>query len=121
VADEVGERMARLETSTADLRDDVKDNRQRIEQVSDKALSASQWTLENRRLDERAAGHLSRIVALEKARADDQEAERVRREKAADQRRSDKRLIVTLAVTAFVGPLLILLVTVLINLRGIGG
>jgi len=121
VADEVGERMARLETTTADLRDDVRDNRQRIDQVNEKALSAAQWALEKSRLDDRAGGHLARIAALESARTKDREAKDEDARKAAAQRASDKRLIVTLAVSAFVGPLLILLFTVLINLRGLGG
>lgn len=103
MADEptLGEVARRLEAIHADLKEDFRDLATRL----DKKVSVERYEIERRTADDVHRQLIERIAAIEQDRR-----------KAEDQRRADRRLV----LTALVAPVLILVLQLYLTARGAG-
>jgi hypothetical protein len=114
VADEptLGEVVRRLEAIHADLKEDLREYGARL----DKKVSIERYELERRGADEVHRLVIERVTAIEAAREREKRDADLERRKIEDQRRADKRLI----LTGLIVPVLIVILQVYLSTRGAG-
>ena len=114
MADEptLGEVARRLEAIHADLKEDLREYGARLE----KKVSVERYELERRTADEVHRQLLERITAIEAERVQEIRDDELARRKIEDQRRADRRLI----LTGLVVPVLLVLLQVYLAARGAG-
>jgi hypothetical protein len=107
-----GELARRLEAIHQDLKEDFRELAKRL----DAKVSLERYELERRNRDEVHVQMMERITAIETARQKERQDADVVRQKAEDQRRSDRRLI----FSALIVPVLIVLLQAYLAARGAG-
>jgi hypothetical protein len=107
-----GELARRLEAVHQDLKEDFRELAKRL----DAKVSLERYELERRNRDEVHVAMMERIQAIETARQKEKEDARQARQKSADDRRADRRLI----FSALVVPVLIVLLQAYLAARGAG-
>jgi hypothetical protein len=114
VADEptLGEVVRRLEAIHADLKEDLREYGTRL----DKKVSVERYELERRGADEVHRQVIERVAAIEAAREREKRDSDLERRKIEDQRRADKRLI----LTGLIVPVLLVLLQVYLTAKGAG-
>lgn len=114
MADEptLGEVVRRLEAIHADLKEDLREYGARL----DKKVSIERYELERRGADEVHRLVIERVTAIEAAREREKRDADLERRKIEDQRRADKRLI----LTGLIVPVLIVILQVYLSTRGAG-
>ena len=114
MADEptLGEVVRRLEAIHADLKEDLREYGTRL----DKKVSVERYELERRGADEVHRLVIERVTAIEAAREREKRDADLERRKIEDQRRADKRLI----LTGLIVPVLIVILQVYLSTRGAG-
>lgn len=114
MADEptLGEVVRRLEAIHADLKEDLREYGARLE----KKVSIERHDIERRTADEVHRQMIERMTAIEAERAQAIRDDELERRKIEDQRRADRRLI----LTGLIVPVLIVLLQVYLSTRGAG-
>lgn len=114
MADEptLGEVARRLEAIHADLKEDLREYGARL----DKKVSVERYELERRTADEVHRQLIERVAAIEAERLQEIRDDELARRKVEDQRRADRRLI----LTGLIVPVLIVLLQVYLSARGAG-
>jgi len=114
VADEptLGEVVRRLEAIHADLKEDLREYGTRLE----KKVSIERHDVERRAADDVHRQVIERVTAIEADRIREKRDAELERRKIEDQRRADKRLI----LTGLIVPVLIVLLQVYLSARGAG-
>lgn len=114
MADEptLGEVVRRLEAIHADLKEDLREYGARLE----KKVSIERHDIERRTADEVHRQMIERMTAIEAERAQAIRDDELARRKIEDQRRADRRLI----LTGLIVPVLIVLLQVYLSTRGAG-
>jgi ABC-type uncharacterized transport system involved in gliding motility auxiliary subunit len=114
VADEptLGEVARRLEAIHADLKEDLREYGARLE----KKVSVERYELERRGADEVHRQLIERVTAIETERVQEIRDDELERRRVEDQRRADRRLI----LTGLIVPVLIVLLQVYLSTRGAG-
>jgi hypothetical protein len=107
-----GELARRLEA----VHQDLKENFREIAQRLDAKVSVERYEIERRNRDDVHVAIIERIAAIETARAEEQRKAQEARQKAADDRRADRRLI----FSALVVPVLIVLLQAYLAAKGAG-
>lgn len=108
----LGEVVRRLEAIHADLKEDLREYGARL----DKKVSIERYELERRGADEVHRLVIERVTAIEAAREREKRDADLERRKIEDQRRADKRLI----LTGLIVPVLIVILQVYLSTRGAG-
>ncbi|MWA08718.1 hypothetical protein [Streptomyces sp. BA2] len=108
----LGEVARRLEAIHADLKEDLREHGARL----DKKVSVERYELERRTADEVHRQLIERMTAIEAERLQAIRDDELARRKVEDQRRADRRLI----LTGLIVPVLIVLLQVYLSTRGAG-
>ncbi|MFF1709332.1 hypothetical protein [Streptomyces sp. NPDC058268] len=114
MADEptLGEVARRLEAIHADLKEALREHGARL----DKKVSVERYELERRGADDVHRQLIERVAAIEAERVQAIRDDELARRKVEDQRRADRRLI----LTGLIVPVLIVLLQVYLSTRGAG-
>ena len=108
----LGEVARRLEAIHQDLKEDLREYGARL----DKKVSVERYELERRTADDVHRQVIERVAAIESARAQEKRDVEAERRKREDERRADRRLV----LTGLIVPVLLILLQVYLASRGAG-
>ncbi|WPO70187.1 hypothetical protein [Streptomyces sp. KN37] len=108
----LGEVARRLEAIHADLKEDLREYGARL----DKKVSVERYELERRNADDVHRQLIERVAAIETERMQEIRDDELARRRIEDQRRADRRLI----LTGLIVPVLVVLLQVYLSTRGAG-